>query len=115
MTMATVKVSDLTGASLDWAAAKCDGFGTFWYRGKLYFDGSDIEASYSVDWSQGGQIIEREKIGVGHSWEGEYWLASANNIEAPVYYGPTPLIAAMRCYVASELGDTIEVPSELIK
>jgi hypothetical protein len=27
--------------------------------------------------------------------------------------GPTPLIAAMRCYVASQLGDEVEVPEEL--
>jgi hypothetical protein len=26
---------------------------------------------------------------------------------------PTPLIAAMRCYVASKLGDTVEIPEEL--
>ena len=29
--------------------------------------------------------------------------------------GPTPLIAAMRCYVASKLGDEIEIPTELTK
>ena len=28
-------------------------------------------------------------------------------------FGPTPLIAAMRCYVASKLGDEVEVPEEL--
>jgi len=28
-------------------------------------------------------------------------------------YGPTPLIAAMRCYVASKMGDEIDVPTEL--
>ena len=27
--------------------------------------------------------------------------------------GDTPLIAAMRCYVASKLGDTVELPEEL--
>lgn len=29
-------------------------------------------------------------------------------------YGPTLLIAAMRCYVASKLGDEVEVPDELL-
>lgn len=29
--------------------------------------------------------------------------------------GPTPLIAAMRCFVASRLGDEIEIPEELLK
>jgi len=30
------------------------------------------------------------------------------------YYGSTPLIAAMRCYVASKLGDEVELPEETI-
>ena len=28
--------------------------------------------------------------------------------------GPTALIAAMRCFVASRLGDEVEVPEELV-
>jgi hypothetical protein len=28
-------------------------------------------------------------------------------------FAPTPLIAAMRCYVASKMGDEIELPEEL--
>jgi len=28
-------------------------------------------------------------------------------------YGPTPLIAAMRCFVASKLGEEVDVPQEL--
>jgi hypothetical protein len=30
-----------------------------------------------------------------------------------IEYGPTPLIAAMRCYVAAKLGDTVEIPEDL--
>jgi len=26
------------------------------------------------------------------------------------FYGPTPLIAAMRCYVASKMGDEVKLP-----
>lgn len=33
--------------------------------------------------------------------------------ERDVLYGPTPLIAAMRCYVASKLGEEVDVPDEL--
>ena len=29
--------------------------------------------------------------------------------------GPTPLIAAMRCYVISKLGEEVEVPDELAR
>jgi hypothetical protein len=30
------------------------------------------------------------------------------------YYGPTPLIAAMRAYVASKLGDEVVIQEELL-
>jgi hypothetical protein len=45
------------------------------------------------------------------------WSAESFNGEgidvAHIGFGPTPLIAAMRCYVASKLGDEVEVPNEL--
>ena len=67
---------------------------------------------YSTDWALAGPIIEREKIALD-TW-GEEWLAT--RIEGSAIseaIGPTPLIAAMRCYVASKLGDEVEVPNEL--
>jgi hypothetical protein len=36
-----------------------------------------------------------------------------DEVRLPRGYGPTPLIAAMRCYVASKLGDEVELPEEL--
>jgi hypothetical protein len=45
-------------------------------------------------------------------WTGEDWMAYIRHDEE--YFGPTPLIAAMRCYVASQLGDEVEVPSDLM-
>ena len=69
--------------------------------------------SPSSDWAQGGPIIEREKIHLTHRY-GE--LLSGNNwtafLDKPHRYaeGATPLIAAMRCYVASKLGDEFEIP-----
>jgi hypothetical protein len=66
----------------------------------------------STDWAQAGPIIEREKIALD-TW-GDEWLAT--RIEGSAIseaIGPTPLIAAMRCYVASKLGDEVEVPDEL--
>jgi hypothetical protein len=64
---------------------------------------------YSRKWEAGGPIIEREGIAIGKSWKG--WKAFT---ETSGGEGPTPLIAAMRCYVASKMGDTIEVPEELL-
>ena len=70
--------------------------------------------NYSTDWSQGGPIIEREKIGMSMTWSGTCWLASVHDIGAKVFRGPTPLIAAMRCFCASRLGDEVEIPEELL-
>ena len=98
-----VKTSELTGPALDWAVAKCENNWTF------EPDGLD---SYSTDWAQGGPIIEREKLDVFCS--GNVWDASTGDRHPNVIKtGTTPLIAAMRCYVASKLGDEIEIPEEL--
>ena len=77
--------------------------------------------SPSTDWSQGGPIIERECIATYASGacsvtpkNPDYWVAEILDTEEMItQYGPTPLIAAMRCYCASKFGDEIEIPSEL--
>lgn len=66
----------------------------------------------SSDWSWGGPIIEREKLSVTANMGGS-WIGTANNASSKpglAVVGPTPLIAAMRAYVASKYGD--EVPNE---
>jgi len=74
----------------------------------------------STDWVQGGPIIEQEKIAIMHGSmiEPEYveWHAISYGAAdmSHTWRGPTPLIAAMRCYVASKLGDTVEIPKELL-
>ena len=65
--------------------------------------------SPSTNWVEGGPIIEREEICVLAPVRG-LWRSRK---EGRTQYGPTPLIAAMRCYVASKLGDEVEVPEEL--
>ena len=59
----------------------------------------------------GGPIIERE--GIGFTQFNDYPQWTAKHPQAVYFDGPTPLIAAMRCYVASKLGDEVEVPDEL--
>lgn len=114
-----IKTAELQGRALDWAVAKCEG------RGKTYMDyfasqwHLNKSLRYSSAWATGGPIIDREKIGVypSQSMSGEW--ASRPNYEiypsTPHMYGPTSLTAAMRCYVASKLGDEVEVPDELIE
>jgi len=92
------------------------------YRG--YNDGVCWKDNYypSTDWSQGGPIIEREKIsvidkaflaGTIHGKDGTWMAYSHDSTLAQSVFGFTPLVAAMRRYVDSKLGDEVEIPDEL--
>ena len=98
-----VKTSTLIGPGHNWAVANCLGW-TYTALGRL-----EEIPKFSEWWAQGGPIIEREKISVYHM----DWLNGDQKWMAGEQYGPTPLIAAMRAYVASKLGDEIEIPEEL--
>ena len=113
-----MKTSELTGAALDWAVAKCEDLEHYFEDGLVCLKGQPFDTHWlywtpSTDWAQGGPIIEREGISLFRHEAppalncGEYYW-KANNT-----HGPTPLIAAMRCYVASKLGDEVELPEEL--
>ena len=107
-----MKTAELTGAALDWAVAWANGNTTIKLDGGVW--------NPSTDWAQGGPIIEREHI----EWQ---WLPSSSKhhrygARKPslggakrtfCMDGPTVLIAAMRCYVASKLGDTVDIPEGL--
>ena len=124
-----MKTSELTGAALDWAVAKTEGATDFWFDTVATYwvklDGKDRALRYgwaqsylpSTEWAHGGPIIEREELTLSHSpYDHVFyrrtrpWCAEK---QGRMEYGPTPLIAAMRCYVASKLGDEIELPEEL--
>jgi hypothetical protein len=106
------KVSELEGALLDAAVALCEGF-------ELDADGDNLTHrdtggmptiwKPSTVWLQGGQIIERELV--GFDFTGTGWIAWHQAVHGGdnVIDGPTPLIAAMRAFVASKLGDEIEL------
>jgi len=122
-----LKTSELTGAALDWAVAKCEGRKPSCYTGIVratahpdFPDSPPIfgpELNYSTDWALAGPIIERDEIALEpmtHDKFGDGWLAT--RVEGPAVcmeFGLTMLIAAMRCYVVSQLGDEVEVPDEL--
>ena len=130
-----IKTSELVGPALDWAVAKCEGW--LWKTGVSTWFGNEPwlelldhknphwggpgvqrkqlwELSYSTDWAQGGPIIEREQMGLDQ-FKGQPCRAY---IGTPAHYefahfAPEgrPLIAAMRCYVAYNLGEGIEIPN----
>jgi hypothetical protein len=126
-----MKTSELTGAALDWAVAKSLGLHVTMTRGCWFVFDSDAFSEFrndynddklqsfrpSTDWAQGGPIIEREGISVlhttmrpSHAWEASH---TPDEDLSVCEFGPTPLIAAMQCYVASKLGDEVDVPEEL--
>ena len=121
-----IKTSELKGIALDYAVALAEGgenfrfdtVSTYW----ITINGKDraLKASWaqsfipSTNWAQAGEIIEREEIAIMCHHSGAFWDARVNTLP-PVYWrGETSLIAAMRCYVASKLGDEVEIPEELV-
>ena len=121
-----MKVSDLTAPELDYWVAQIEGYEVqdgylvarsdtpcpdnkpgccvrhFTYS-KLY------KWQPSQDWSQGGPIIEREGIGINPANASRTsWIAQTNAIDIHEKLGQTPLIAAMRCYVASKYEDEVK-------
>lgn len=120
-----MKTDDLFGVALDWAVARAGG-GKGNVRAFLagYYDYSMYR--YSSDWAQGGPIIEQEGIELlcnltaqeaGRFITGTTadWRAAVRPIHRNARsFGPTPLIAAMRCYVRSKLGDEVDIPREII-
>jgi hypothetical protein len=111
--MKTIKVSEATNIQLDWLVAKCEGIPLGPRGFVIYRDGEGDAAGYtpSTDWSQGGPIIEREKIQSGYIATFKEWECRMRGGNRSV--GPTMLVAAMRCHVVSKIGDTAEVPDDL--
>ena len=133
-----IKTSELTGAALNWAVAKC--VNPAYGRVRTHQDNKDQwhvtlhgeRGNYapSTIWAQGGEIIEREGINTSVNyqddafgevmyrvgWKASYWNDSIPGTSGFLVwaYGDTALIAAMRCLVMSKLGKEIEIPQELL-
>jgi len=146
-----MKTSELTGAALDWAVAKCMGiqddrivlqsrvhlpgekhprqisrvFVRWLLKGHTppqvwEFCGQRYEPS--IDWSSGGPILDRERPRIVPTMSGGFTVSKkivemldddGFNTRWVHGSGPTILIAAMRCFVASRLGDNVDIPKEL--
>ena len=118
------RTDDLSGRALDWAVADTLTWGSAPAPRYFACDCGHVEAihnadclyaqSFSTDWGQGGMIIEYESIAIGRQvHRTEWWAKSFDGTGLGVTYrrtGPTPLIAAMRCYVASKRGYAVQVP-----
>ena len=129
-----IKTADLIGPALDWAVgvaasmpihvSKQTKFPTF--NKVLCRMGDDDSTDFraytpSSNWSQGGPIIEREMINVKSNLarmrehpEYDWWADCPEKRICVSFNGPTPLVAAMRCYCCSKLGNEVDVPDELV-
>lgn len=128
-----MKTSELTRLQLNWAVATCEGYSNL-RRNPHKFNTALImtpprenygpvllaDIDFTFDWAQGGPIIEREGISIRNeglnSWyavtlKGEKAFRSCEGFDGG---GDTPLVAAMRCYVALKMGDEVEIPEELL-
>ena len=125
-----MKTAELNGAALDWAVAKCEGeldqadHYLHESTGAFMLEQGEVSVLYSpsTTWNQGGPIIEREifklfrNVGGTLTAQAKYRTEDGTVSGQVSWYsgsGPTLLIAAMRCYVASKLGDEVELPEDL--
>ena len=129
-----IKTSELTGDALVAAVAMCEGYTdlhkiegrwpheyqfAMWPPRREYGVMELWEIGSDRDWAFFGPIIEREEISISREFassrvEWAAWTPAPIRDDAEAFgYGPTPLIAAMRCYVASKLGDEVEIPEGL--
>ena len=113
-----IKVSEATPTQLDYMVAYIMGATEEWRSDAPFLwngapcvrdAGHDVRYSPSTSWWQGGPIIEGEEICVLAPVRG-LWRGRK---EGRTQYGPTPLIAAMRCYVAAKWNHEVEIPEEL--
>lgn len=136
-----IKTSELIGPALDWVVASALGYtrstiqGISWGRrwkkpAPVGFwdevDSPDGIFRPSTDPSQGGPILtsqgittrydQRRKVG----WEAFIWEPSQHDLTEQSsqkfwMFDKEQLVAGLRCYVASEMGDEVDIPEELLK
>lgn len=119
-----IKVSEAVGPTLDWLVLKAQGafdlhlqntYGTKTAWVFLERDDEDPErvdkhyladCSASTDWNIGGPIIERE-------WSELTRQRTRMALQGVSFDDDGVLVGSMRCFVASRLGDEVEVPDDL--
>jgi len=115
------KVAELEGAELDYWVGKALGYlveirpiqrSEDMHCVRLGVRSATPDTAFrpSLDWATGGPIIEQQRIHITDDYTGEWeaaWFDDHPYTNACVYFGPTPLIAAMRAFVASRFGSEV--------
>ena len=123
MTTETIPTSKLDGAALDWAVAQCEGICLDSQR-QIYTTYSCSGYEPSKNWAQAGPIMEREGIessprytdcGAIIGWTAMMYNDVHQTLPLITQHGDTLPVAAMRVYVQSKFGSTMDVPANLVK
>ena len=121
-----INICETTIPQLNWLVATCQKKQiSVWGKNIEVRDNYSFEDPYvyspATDWGQGGPFIDEYKINVDVYSNLEEWKASLSNrdsynehgewIEGSYHEqtGPTPLIAIMRAYVSSVLGNDVNI------
>lgn len=136
-----IKTSELNGKALDWAVATIEGrtirrdpmaindksywiweetpsgHGGIILSKSVYLQiGPGAKYSPSTNWEQAGPIMEKAEIDTfmeQHDlkiWAAEIYYSPKGYVRTR---GSTKINAAMRCFVASKVGETVEIPGDL--
>lgn len=126
----SVKTADLVGEQLAWAVGKAEGldvkleppiYGNPWrvfarYTGEVTV--RDVRYDPHENWALAGQLIPSREILIGVSrnplLSDSASVRISHNGDCFWQSGPTPLIALCRAIAAAEIGDTVQVPMELM-
>ena len=127
--MTKVKVSEASDVVLDYMVAVAAEHNIVWDSITPWVDIGDTNKLIGPNWKSCGKpcgwspsthggdgmpIIEREKISIIFDISND--VAARTTAYPPEYhYGPTILLAAMRCYVTSKPGPEVEVPDVLVR
>ncbi len=116
-----VKTADLAGEALGWAVGTAEGLNLFMappeygnpWRVFARYQGQAIEHTKRYnpweDWALAGPLMEKHRVWMHES--GTTWSAL---ITAWVDGCDRPSVAICRAIVAATLGDTVQVPKELM-
>lgn len=124
-----VKTADLVGAPLDWAVAMAEGYKQDTENHLTIISPRGVFTSVSIrgaaegfgfrpstNWDQGGPLIEKHMVSLHcPQHDGDFWAAWITDNDKDVAQGAEQALpAACRAIVAAKLGDTVQVPKELM-
>ena len=125
MGLVEVKTAELVGSALDWAVATAlgahaaaNGSSEIWGNKIWCVPGFENmrwdDWTPTRDWAQGGTLRDKYDAGIEPDVPDGLRYAYVPGRDLDGSFGETALIALCRVIVATELGDVVQVPAELV-